>query len=204
LSHVPVYVVHDEYMFIRILQCFETVFSWLCAQFRAAISGGIRTTVLCLQNCCSQLQDAAPFFHVLSSMDPESFKTFRVYTEGASAIQSRNYKRMESLCNRPEDGRLHSIAYESVPEVQKLVLAGQQTLNDVYLAARTNGSCDEAELSAFAEMMKKFEAVLKGWRRSHYGIAVKMLGTSTGTGYTEGTPYLNRVRDLPVFTSIQP
>ena len=206
LSHVPVYVVHDEYMFIRILQCFETVFAWLCAQLKAAIhacDSDIHTTIACLQQCCRHLQEAAPFFHVLSTLDPESFKAFRIYTEGASAIQSRNYKRVESLCNKPADERLRSIAYQSVPEVQHRVLDGQDTLNDAYLRAKACGRHADETLLELADMMKKFETGLKRWRQSHYSIAVKMLGTGTGTGYTEGTPYLNAVRNLPVFTATE-
>lgn len=206
LSHVPVYVVHDEYMFIRILQCFETVFAWLCAQLRAAIeacAGDIHATIASLRQCCTHLQEAAPFFHVLSTLDPESFKAFRIYTEGASAIQSRNYKRVESLCNKPADDRLRSLAYQSVPEIQRLVLDGHETLNDAYLRAKASGRHAGETLLELAETMKKFETGLKRWRQSHYSIAVKMLGTGTGTGYTEGTPYLNAVRNLPVFSSIE-
>jgi hypothetical protein len=29
-----------------------------------------------------------------------------------------------------------------------------------------------------------------------------MLGEATGTGYTEGTPYLKSVRDIPVFRTV--
>jgi tryptophan 2,3-dioxygenase len=206
LTNVPVYVVHDEYMFIRILQCFETVFAWLCAQLRTAIDAcatDIRTTIGCLQQCCRHLQDAAPLFHVLSTLDPQSFQAFRVYTEGASAIQSRNYKRVESLCNKPADDRLRSLAYQSVPEIQRLVLDGHATLNDAYLLAKHRGRDAAPILNELAEIMKKFETLLKRWRQSHYSIAVKMLGTGTGTGYTEGTPYLNAVRNLPVFSSIE-
>jgi tryptophan 2,3-dioxygenase len=207
LSHVPVYVVHDEYMFIRILQCFEVEFAWLCAQLKAAIhacADDIHTTIARVQQCCEHLKDAAPFFHVLSTLDPESFKAFRIYTEGASAIQSRNYKRVESLCNKPADERLHSLAYQSVPEIQRLVLDGHETLNDVYLLARASGRHSGETLLELAEAMKKFETGLKRWRQSHYSIAVRMLGSGTGTGYTEGTPYLNAVRNLPVFSSTQP
>jgi tryptophan 2,3-dioxygenase len=206
LSHVPVYVVHDEYMFIRILQCFEAVFAWLCAQLKAAIhacASDTRTTITRVQQCCEHLKDAAPFFHVLSTLDPESFKAFRVYTEGASAIQSRNYKRVESLCNKPADERLHSLAYQSVPEIQRLVLDGHETLNDAYLLARASGRHAGETLLELADAMKKFETGLSRWRQSHYSIAVRMLGSGTGTGYTEGTPYLNAVRNLPVFSSIQ-
>lgn len=205
LSHVPVYVVHDEYMFIRILQCFESVFAWICAQLRLAIDAcahDVATTVACLQQCCQHLQDASPFFHLLSTLDPESFKDFRTYTEGASAIQSRSYKRVESLCAKPADERLHSIAYHSVPEVQSRVLSGHETLDDTYTRASADGRHAAAEMDELRQVMEKFQLTLQRWRQSHYAIAVKMLGKGSGTGYTEGTPYLNEVRNIPVFQSI--
>lgn len=204
LSNVPVYVVHDEYMFIRILQCFETVFAWLCAWLRVAIDNcdkDIHKSIHALQRCNNHLQEAAPLFHVLSTLDPESFNDFRLYTEGASAIQSRNYKRVESLCRKPDPERLHSIAYGSVPELQSKVIAGHQTLDEVYANAKASGQHDSASMELLALSMEKFQAALIRWRQSHYSIAVRMLGKGTGTGYTEGTPYLNHVRNIPVFTS---
>jgi tryptophan 2,3-dioxygenase len=50
--------------------------------------------------------------------------------------------------------------------------------------------------------MTAFAAALRRWRQTHYRIAVRMLGTRSGTGYTEGTPYLDEVRKVPVFRSI--
>lgn len=205
LTNIPVYVVHDEYMFIRILQCFETVFSWLCANIRQTIAvcaSDIRAAIERVRACCDYLREAAPFFHVLFSMDRESFGEFRKYTEGASAIQSRNYKRLESLCDRPGEERLSSIAYQSVPEVQVLAEHGHETLNQAYLQAKTAGCHADAEVAQLGEAMAKFQQALLRWRQSHYAIAVNMLGTGTGTGYTEGAPYLNRVRNLPIFSAI--
>ena len=44
-----------------------------------------------------------------------------------------------------------------------------------------------------------FEDALVRWRRTHHSIAVRMLGDATGSGYSEGTPYLKSVIHLPVF-----
>jgi hypothetical protein len=50
--------------------------------------------------------------------------------------------------------------------------------------------------------MRQFAATLLRWRRTHHGIAVRMLGERTGTGYTEGAPYLKEVQTIPVFLSL--
>lgn len=52
--------------------------------------------------------------------------------------------------------------------------------------------------------MTGFAQALQRWRGTHYRLAVRMLGEATGTGYTEGTPYLDSVRDIPVFHHAAP
>jgi tryptophan 2,3-dioxygenase len=206
ISNVPVYLVHDEYMFIRILQCFETVFAWVRAQLKLAVEifeKDIAAAIRCLDASRAYLHDAAPLFHVLSTLDKESFKEFRTFTEGASAIQSRSYKRVESLCATPTDSRLNSIAYMSVPEVREHVLAGQATIDDLRRKVEMDGTVDSGFMRDMSAAMSGFQDTLVRWRQSHYGIAVKMLGKSPGTGYTEGTPYLNDTRNLSVFPSIE-
>lgn len=50
--------------------------------------------------------------------------------------------------------------------------------------------------------MRCFAATLRRWRRTHHGIAVRMLGERTGTGYTEGAAYLHAFQAIPVFASM--
>ena len=47
---------------------------------------------------------ARPLWSMVATMRPQHFLAFREFTDGASAIQSRNYKLVESLCARPSDG----------------------------------------------------------------------------------------------------
>ena len=137
-------------------------------------------------------------------MQVEAFQTFREFTEGASAIQSRNYKLVESLCRQPDPARLDSAAYRSVPEVRQRVLAGQVTLDEAFQAARAAGHLSARDVDDLEQAMRQFAATLLRWRRTHYGIAVRMLGERTGTGYTEGSPYLKAVQTIPVFLSLAP
>jgi len=50
--------------------------------------------------------------------------------------------------------------------------------------------------------MTGFARALMRWRNTHYRLAVRMLGEASGTGYTEGTPYLKAVRTIPVFHAV--
>jgi tryptophan 2,3-dioxygenase len=148
------------------------------------------------------LHEVAPLFSLLATMQIEAFRTFRAYTEGASAIQSRSYKTVESLCRLPEQPRVDSIAYRSVPEVRERVLAGQGTFDGAFEAARAAGRLSAVQADELEEAMRGFAGILLQWRKTHYRLAVRMLGERTGTGYTEGPPYLESVQRIPVFQSI--
>lgn len=204
LSLLPVYVAHDEYLFIRVLQLFETTFAMMAVHLQEAAreirSGGDcagAASGLALAELV--LRESAPLFSLLATMQVESFRRFRVYTEGASAIQSRNYKIVESLCRRPDGDRLESVAYRSVPEVRDRVLRGQPTLDEAFTYARASGRLSAAGRDVLTGAMHEFADALLRWRQTHYRLAVRMLGERPGTGYTEGTPYLKAVRSIPVF-----
>ncbi|NUR70358.1 MAG: hypothetical protein HOU81_06030 [Hamadaea sp.] len=200
-SMLPVDQVHDEYLFIRVLQGYETTFAALAVELGQAVAdvtaGRPDEAAERLAYARKLLDGAAPLFSLMATVQPESFRAFRVHTEGASAIQSRSYKRVESLCRPPDQSRLDSAAYRSVPEVRDTVLAGQPSLAEAYRAAVLGGTQERL----LERRMAEFSAALLQWRQTHYRIAVRMLGTRPGTGYTEGTPYLAAVRDLPVFSS---
>jgi len=200
LSMLPVYVVHDEYLFIRVLQAYEVTFTALADELRSAIgaldAGNGPTAAAHLAHARDVLAGAAPLFSLMATVQRESFRTFRAYTEGASAIQSRSYKLVEALCRTPDGSRLSSVAFGSVPEVRDRVLAGERSVEAAFRASRL----PEADRRLVGERMAEFAAAVLQWRHTHHRIAVRMLGTRPGTGYTEGTPYLAATRSIPVFT----
>jgi tryptophan 2,3-dioxygenase len=201
-SILPVYLVHDEYMFIRVLQSFESVFSWMILELTAAIkafSSDSARVIEHMGNCEKMLSEAVLFFQLLTTMRPEAFKVFREYTDGASAIQSRSYKKVESLCRLPDEDRLNSLAYDSVPDVKERLLKGHANLDDAYHFVFTNEVFSPEQLEDIKQAMDRFAAKMVRWRQSHYGIAMTMLGMEKGTGNTKGTPYLKEVRKIPIF-----
>jgi tryptophan 2,3-dioxygenase len=203
LSILPVSQVHDEYMFIRVLQAYETAFSLAAVQLAAAVEalegGDGAAAARAIRAAETSFREAKPLFSLIGTMLPEAFLTFREFTDGASAIQSRSYKVVESLCRKPDGERVDSPAYESVPEVRARVLAGQANITASLVAARDAGTLTDAEEDAVTEAMGGFEAVLLEWRKTHHRIAMRMLGERRGTGYTAGVPYLDRGRRIPVF-----
>lgn len=206
LTMLPVSLQHDEYQFIRILQAFEATFALAAVEIHAAVralgTGQIAFATERITVAERALHEAAPLFSLVATMRIEAFHTFREFTEGASAIQSRNYKLMESLCRDPDAARRDAPAYTSVPEVRQRVLSGHETLDAAFLAAASTGRYASAEIATLEQAMQRFAATLRRWRRTHHGIAVRMLGERTGTGYTEGAAYLHTVQSIPVFTTV--
>lgn len=206
LTMLPVSRIHDEYQFIRVLQAFEATFALASVEVHAAsraLAAGMANQATQRLNTAEMvLHQAAPLFSLVATMRVEAFHTFRTYTEGASAIQSRNYKLLESLCRQPDQARLDSAAYHAVPEVRHRVLAGPETLDSVFEAARAALNLAAGDLEQLEQAMRRFAVTLLRWRRTHHGIAVRMLGERTGTGYTEGSVYLKAVQAIPVFSSL--
>ena len=150
------------------------------------------------------LDEGLKHFLTLATMQKESFCTFREFTTGASAIQSVNYKTMESLCRNPDKERLEGLAYSSVPRLQKSLRNGGDSIDDRFARLRVEPGTDPRLLKAIDSAMCALSETMTRWRHSHYGIAKKYLGEGSGTGYTEGTPYLKSVKDLAVFTTVSP
>jgi len=206
LTMLPVSLIHDEYQFIRVLQSFEATFALIAVQLHGAVRalsvGESYLAQQCILSAERALREAAPLWSLVATMRVEAFQTFREFTEGASAIQSRNYKLVESLCRQPEQARLDSAAYLSVPEVRQRVLAGQVTLDEAFEAARAAGRLSSGDVDDLEQAMREFASTLLRWRRTHHRIAVRMLGERAGTGYTEGAPYLKAAQAIPVFSSV--
>ncbi|WP_218924670.1 tryptophan 2,3-dioxygenase [Streptomyces sp. or20] len=198
---LPVDTVHDEYLFLRVLQSFEMHFA-LSSRHMATVpdlldDGDTRGAGAVLGDLADRFDETAHLFSLLATMQVEAFRTFRLHTEGASAIQSNNYKRLESLCRRPDPGRLASAAYDSVPVVRDEVNEGRRTVDEA-LAALGSSSSAAARAELEGER-QRFAAAYERWRRTHHRLAVRMLGDQPGSGYTAGVPYLAEARTVPVF-----
>jgi len=206
LSMLPVYTLHDEYLFLRVLQSFETNFSLIAANMKSVIElladpvdvEGVRAR---LTDSATLMRESAPLFSLLATMRVEAFRTFRAYTEGASAIQSEAYKTVESLCRRPDDERLNSLPYTSVPKVRDALLADEDspTVWGQYLRVRASGTLSAEDLDTIDAAMAELQAAHRRWRTTHYRLALRMLGDAGGSGYSEGTPYLRSVVDNDLF-----
>ncbi len=201
---LPVYVLHDEYFFIRVLQAHEMLFTAIAAQMRAAIAalrGGCpQAGAQGVDGAAVLLERAAALFRLVATMRPEHFAGFRPFTQGASAIQSEQYKRFEVLCGLPDAARLGSAAFAGVPAVRAQAQdPGHDTVVRAYLDLRRTGGAGRAQLRALDASLGRLEERHQRWKSAHRGLAVRMLGDAHGSGYTEGVPYLTRCLDNRLF-----
>ncbi|MER5481714.1 tryptophan 2,3-dioxygenase family protein [Streptomyces sp. NPDC002812] len=193
----PVSVVHDEYFFIRVLQTHEMHFTAIAAAMKKTIvalrAGNPESAVEPVDHAVAMFERAATLFRVVATMRAEQFSAFRQYTQGASAIQSEQYKRFESLCGVPPVPRLESSAFTSVPAVRAEVQdPGHDTVTRAYLDLRNEGRVDRARWNRLDMAISRLERGHQRWKSAHRGLAARMLGDAHGSGYTDGVPYLTQ------------
>lgn len=202
LTVQPVSTVHDEYFFMRVLQAHEMSFAgmnWRMQDAAAAIRDrqfGVATHLL--EEVVAFMDRNASLFRLVATMRYEAFHTFREFTDGASAIQSEQYKRFEALCGLPPARRLGSPAFESVPTVLAEVTRGQDSMTDAYRDAETAGR-HPAELASIAALLRSLEDSHRRWKSTHVTLATRMLGDARGSGYTSGVGYLSEWVDHRLF-----
>ncbi len=202
LTVQPTSTVHDEYFFMRILQAHEMAFTGMNRRVRDAVvalrAGDLGEATRLLEEVVAFMDRNASLFRIVATMRYEAFHTFREFTDGASAIQSEQYKRFEGLCGLPPDDRLGSPAFESVPRVRAEVEEGQDTLTDAFRDAAADGG-NQAELEAIAGLLRHLEDSHRRWKSTHVTLATRMLGAARGSGHTTGVDYLSQWVDHLLF-----
>jgi tryptophan 2,3-dioxygenase len=207
MSLLPVYVVDDEYLFIRTLQAYELVFMELAActadAVEAVLARRITDATRLMRGCAAMLREARPLFSLQATMRAEAFLKFRGYTLGSSAIQSEGYKAFEALFARPDTARLDSPAFASVPRIKQMVSQGGVGLLEVMGSAAASPGADEHLGRTLAELrtvLVEVDEIHQQWKRTHLRIASRMIGDEPGSGNTDGVAYLRAVMDKKVFS----
>jgi tryptophan 2,3-dioxygenase len=206
ISVQPVYIAHDEYFFMRALQAHEMVFTTLATDIRAATTslrgGRFEEAVSHLEHANKVFARAAMLFRLVATMRPAHFHAFREFTQGASAIQSEQYKRFEIACGAPTVERLHSDAFTNVPAVRADTIAGHDDLSEAYLDARRDGAFASDQWEILDAALTRLEAAHQKWKGTHHSMASRMLGDAAGSGYTTGVPYLQKCIDNRLFRQL--
>jgi hypothetical protein len=161
-SMLPMSTVHDEYLFIRVRQCFETLFGLLVSAVdgarRAASGGDMARAARGLGMANGAFAKAPALFSVLTTMPPAHFRAFNAGARGSTALGSRNVKRLELLCCRATAATgFASGALGGVPELS-------------------------AEL---ADELVRLDELYGSWRRTHFAFARRWIGDAADTRGTD-------------------
>jgi tryptophan 2,3-dioxygenase len=191
VTMLPTTVLHDEQMFLRLIQVFECLYlraAWQIEAVAAALEReGPREAAASLLStaCCFAATPA--LYRVLTTMPTPAFAIIRAQTPGRSAIQSRAYREVENICAH----RRHDRSADDVP---------RPTLEDAFLGARRR--LPATAVAEVQEAMQRLDHYWRAMKRSHWGITLKIIGNVPGTGGTSGAAYLYDASRIPLFPAL--
>jgi tryptophan 2,3-dioxygenase len=196
LSLLPTTRLHDEQMFIRTIQVFETEYRQV---YRCLVRASAAMQVLDVERACAELADAtgrvamsSVLYRVVTTMPRSAFAIIREYTNGRSAIQSRSYRQIDLVC-APQPP---SPVADKLPAVE----VTSPTLQEAFLAIAPRLPGTEAE--RLAERLRSLDTSWRAMKRTHWGITLKIIGRVPGTGGTAGAAYLKHASETPLFPAL--
>ena len=203
VSALPVSTVHDETFFIRALQAHEMLYGTAARLIgdatACALAGHPDLAADLVDRATETVDRGQSLFRMVATMRYEAFHAFREHTDGASAIQSEQYKRFEVRCGTPPPDRLGCPAFERVPSVTAEMAVGRKSLTDAWEEVRRRGGPGATRL---ATSMAALEASHRRWKGTHVTVATRMLGEARGSGHTSGVDYLRSWLDHRLFWAL--
>lgn len=193
ITLLPTTRVHDEQMFVRCIQIFESLYRQVADRVAQSIialdAGNTDQTVALLTEAARRVRATRVLYRVLTTMPPDAFAVIRAHTHGRSAVQSRPYRRVEDLsAPRPPGDSQSSTASADRCET---------TLQEVLLL-REKEFGREATTSV-RQTMSELDSAWRAMKRSHWGVTLKTIGKVPGTGGTAGADYLRVTAQRPLF-----
>ncbi|MFE6055029.1 tryptophan 2,3-dioxygenase family protein [Kitasatospora sp. NPDC056446] len=178
---------HHEHMFLRAVQACELAFyliRYFTVRARMAIGRGGDQAHALMSQLIQYAELPNHIFHVLKTLTPDLFLTFRDATGEASAVQSLNYHMMELVLYGYDARKVEAYSkFDHLHELTVPPLRSVRPLRDAVL---------EAGDPALTEAMAEVERTLLTWRGRHYGFGRRYLPGMQGSGGTEGAGYLRR------------
>ncbi|QEV04996.1 hypothetical protein [Streptomyces prasinus] len=198
ITMLPVTQLHDEQMFIRCIQIFESLYAQVARSLERAIAAlenddaGEAEEVL--RDAVTRAEAMPILFRVLTTMPRDAFAVIRDNTHGRSAIQSRSYREVELLSAPREAG--------SGPQEAAQRDVADRTLQEVYLE-RAERRMTDARADGLAEVMRQLDRAWRMSKRTHWGVTLKVIGSVPGTGGTSGADYLKHSAGISLFPSLE-
>ncbi|MFB8765416.1 hypothetical protein [Nocardiopsis alba] len=193
ITLLPTTRVHDEQMFVRCIQIFETLYRQVADRIARSIialdTGDTGHTVTLLTDAARRVRATRVLYRVLTTMPPDAFAVIRAHTHGRSAVQSRPYRRVENL-SAPR------LAGDSRPLTSAEDQCGTTLQEALLLREKELGR--EATTSV-RRTMSELDSAWRAMKRSHWGVTLKTIGKVPGTGGTAGADYLRLTAQRPLF-----
>ncbi|MEV7868930.1 tryptophan 2,3-dioxygenase family protein [Streptomyces sp. NPDC088124] len=178
---------HHENVFLRSVQACELAFyliRYFTVRTRTSIVRGDGQARALMAQLVRYVELPNHIFHMLQTLTPDLFLTFRDATGEASAVQSLNYHMMELAMYGYDARKIEAYSkFDHLHELTMPPLRSVRPLRDTVL-----GSGD----SELAEALAEVERTLLTWRGRHYGFGRRYLPGVKGSGGTEGAGYLKR------------
>jgi hypothetical protein len=177
VSTLPITRLHDEHMFLRCVQAFETLYLQVERHLDRARSalriGDVDRATTQLNAATARISVTPSLYRILTTMPREVFAVIRGLTDGRSANQSQPYRRVE----------------QAGPVLESIVLGE---------VAHSGAGASDGLLDA----MRDLDVAWRGMKRTHWGITLKIIGAVPGTGGTSGASYLKAGADAPLFPKL--
>lgn len=188
----------DEYLFIRMIQTMELVFTQ-AARVTTAMdddlrAGRVSPVAAGLRDMAGQLQFSARLFRVMATISTEQFETIRMETVGTSALQSKAYAQVERHYRGTEALREESVS--AVP-TEAVPLPGTPLTPRLEALA---GGAEPALRAELAQARQALDQAWTQWKRTHWAVARRTIGDVPGTGETSGVSYLRGHMNTPLTT----
>jgi tryptophan 2,3-dioxygenase len=199
---------HDEMLFIVIHQVYELWFKQLLHELRylqrRLEDGDTARALGTLKRVLTILKTVVAQIDVLETMTPRQFTTFRDRLDAASGFQSAQFRELEALLGRRDEGMLGDhppaareriAAAMAAPSLFDSFLGylGTQgyevapdAVQDVLLAVYD----DDGPAAQVCERLVDVDEGMQEWRYRHVKMVQRTIGDKAGTGGSSGAEYL--------------
>jgi tryptophan 2,3-dioxygenase len=218
---------HDELLFITVHQVYELWFGQLLHELTDArdrmLAGETYLPRVRLERSHVIARVLVEQIDVLETMTPQDFLAFRSQLAPASGFQSVQFREVEFLSGAKDPAYLRRFRGLSPSEHARLekrlqeptlwdgfltVLAGTgravDSPADRLVALRAVAS-DREQYGAvwdLAEALVEHDALFARWRARHVLMVERQIGTKSGTGGSNGAPYLRSRLDLRFYPDL--
>jgi tryptophan 2,3-dioxygenase len=215
---------HDELLFITVHQVYELWFKLVLYELSSArdcmFAGQLSSARHLMKRCAVIERVLVDQIPVLETMTPQDFLDFRSTLAPASGFQSVQYREIEFLSGAKDPAIMTRLRGATEQERERLARRlAEPTLWDGFIAAVAAKGLEtepaervtesliaiardrdtHGDLWELAEALLVHDELSAEWRYRHVEMVERQIGTKSGTGGSNGAPYLRSRLGLRYF-----